>query len=620
MLNTTIVREILKTFFLNLSINETELNNPFITYFIPIQSRDRRLTLKEAPVDSKRIVHAFWDLQIPFDWKNRSLEENIDLIELLKIKIALQIRLESNSSFSPKKESMDFLSAGKRVLGLFETFPIQFLGNFVQRYVLSEIKGALNELSRNYFIQRSVIQVVGADKKLPLVFLPKDTSRTLDIPNRKGWGFIEYDKCKGGIQKVFQNTSKEFSRTSKKFSTICVNTDDIFNIRTSRYQLQFLDNMLPDITNRTLWGRMVLKLSEPSIIVEDLVKVTWDQTTWTPQFQIEKTRLFVNVPIAIQPQSTVEMGTPTRYLGIDVGEFGLAYTLFKTNNADKIRILKQGFLFNTSLRNIKYEIQKNKNRQIVGTFSMPNSAIQKTRENAITSLRNKVHDMVVRYKAKVIYEASISNFETGSGKITKIYNSVKEADVFGSNGAEQSSHDLLWGQRSRYIGKDVSAYATSGICSKCFQTHYQLFTPDFHENMLITKVGDQKYRLTNNGISISAFAKTEPENYDDWKKAIYAAMRPPVANETGLSAEFKEHRGNSALFICPFCGHIADADVQASLFIGLKGYFRDLDGYDSKKYSTEEQRFNYRNSELSKVIELAKKRLLGPVPINDLWR
>jgi len=39
---------------------------------------------------------------------------------------------------------------------------------------------------------------------------------------------------------------------------------------------------------------------------------------------------------------------------------------------------------------------------------------------------------------------------------------------------------------------------------------------------------------------------------------------------------WKQKRGNSAIYVCQYCNHISDADIQASYWIALKRFCLDL--------------------------------------------
>src|SRR3989344_1840990 len=64
------------------------------------------------------------------------------------------------------------------------------------------------------------------------------------------------------------------------------------------------------------------------------------------------------------------------------------------------------------------------------------------------------------------------------------------------------------------------------------------------------------------------------------RKAVKEFMRPAIDSVTlsfvGLSIDNinKSTRGNSAIFVCPYCMHSSDADIQAAYNIAVKGWLK----------------------------------------------
>mgnify|MGYP005854467923 FL=1 len=263
-----------------------------------------------------------------------------------------------------------------------------------------------------------------------------------------------------------------------------------------------------------------------------------------------------------------------RYLGLDVGEFGIAYCVIE-QKGHQITLLNRGFLTSNSLQKIKLYISKNKIQQLKGTFSITSTQVDRARENAIHDLRNQIHDLVTRYQAKPIYEYSISNFETGSGKISKIYNSVKTADIIGENEAEHTEKKNTWGNKYYKLGNHISSYGTSYTCHHCKKSLYS-YENELSKLSVSPNIGLQKINLSDSVITI----------YNDgsgkklFEKAKNSA-RPSLDSEIIkqytpiIDVLWRQSRGNSAVFICPFCQTVSDADIQAALMIALKQVHRD---------------------------------------------
>jgi hypothetical protein len=172
----------------------------------------------------------------------------------------------------------------------------------------------------------------------------------------------------------------------------------------------------------------------------------------------------------------------------------------------------------------------------------------------------------MRYDAIPVYEFEISNFETGSKRTTVIYNSVKRADVGrGGSEADKADANLVWGKSGKNFGKQIGAYATSYICSRCGYSPYEMFQRSGARETL----NDEKKRSRP---SLRDFLTTHP---------TFATHEAFVSRGDKESA-WKERRGNSGIYVCQHCGHITDADVQASYWIAAKSFANSLRGKKEK--------------------------------------
>ena len=295
-------------------------------------------------------------------------------------------------------------------------------GNFIQRFILSEIKAAIAIMLQETKTERYVSQVINAEEKFPLTFNPKNPALPIHTNNRKNWGFLwkeseDTDIDKPNAQDIFCITDKNISHT-RNFKKVSIkNPDNIFFIKTSQYQLQFLDQAIPNESTKSLWKRSVISMSSPALIAEQSTNIKWNSQKMEAETTTSNLKNFINLHINIKPDITRQPELQ-RYLGLDVGEYGIAYCVIEPHQ-EQIKIITKGFLFSNALRNIKTHVppKKNKLQQLTGTFSITSSKVDRVRENAIHELRYQIHDIVTRYHAKPVYEYSISNFETGSGKI-----------------------------------------------------------------------------------------------------------------------------------------------------------------------------------------------------------
>lgn len=272
----------------------------------------------------------------------------------------------------------------------------------------------------------------------------------------------------------------------------------------------------------------------------------------------------------------------------DTGEYGLAWVVLETANGN-FKILNSGFFAHQGIKKIRDKYKEIQERQVTGTFGVPSTTLAKIRESVVHELRNKIHDLALRYNAKPIYEFQISNFESGSSRVSRIYRSVKVSDVYEENEADKSVVSSTWGDTAKQMGNHISAYATSQTCSKCRRS--VLYDIEESKMYLGKKIdgcnGIYKISLGDLGECLIFLEKNNNASVNisgkEVRKAAYQFMRPPLDSQVvsylGLEINpvFVNKRGNSALFVCPFCQHISDADIQAALQIAIRGFFRGTD-------------------------------------------
>lgn len=397
----------------------------------------------------------------------------------------------------------------------------------------------------------------------------------------------------------------------------------MLRLSSSPYQLQFLDKYLYRPIG---WENIIINLSKWSFVIERKYKINWDIENKKPVLTLEKDtkesknkkwveRIYLAIPFQISSQPIEDYSTSIKrvltgknidrikhpILGINVGEYGLAYCLVRFDD-NHINIIEKGFIKDKNIANIKDKFAEIQQKSREGAFEEDDSTVARVRENAIGALRNRIHHILINKEGSaIIYEYSISNFETGSGRTTKIYNSVKRADTQFESEADKNIHNHVWGKGSKYIGKSLSAYASSYTCVKCARSIYQIDEKDIKDVKVTSRKGniveietpigkifgyskdkkyqkEYKFKSTNNNNKIEEIIK-------EILKIVKEFARPPIlANSESLPEyirkqekkleRFRNQRGNSSIFVCPFvdCGFVADADVQASLVMAIRGY------------------------------------------------
>ncbi|MCY4010685.1 MAG: type V CRISPR-associated protein Cas12d [Candidatus Saccharibacteria bacterium] len=578
----------------------------------------------------------------------------------------------------------------------------------LQEAILSEMKGIIAKMTTKKMIARYVVQPVESEKKFKLVtevseykthrsknqsyyihYRDSSINRDIDLDKNNNFHYFAEKDIKDKI------TSSGKEKKVLKFSEQ-INKSELIRINSSKYQLQFLDNAISGV-----WQNYNPAFNSYSLIYEHQLEISWHRDSLQPKIiPSNNYALFVAIPFGLTGDKSNEQEVynriDDRFLGIDVGEYGLATSILNVeedNNSAKI--LQPEFIYSTALRKIKLGIAENKEQQKAGTFSIPNTYVQRLRGQAITSIRNQVHAIVVKSKALPIYERSISNFETGSGRISKIYKSVKSSDIFEASKENKLKSDLVWGKNKPKIAYEISAYATSYSCCHCFNSIYALRDSDDVSVVVDTVFSGSKDNTSQSHSKIKMKVQNSQQEYylygfyrgrnpilkgdqmaiEDMIKCARKYSRPPYTNLDfsfeqikNLSKYYKKlpdkvkklksnqterqqaetvlkyYAGTQAIFRCPFedCkGELSDADLQASIWIALKGYIEHLitiyysmknknnksNQYVDARQLTDREKeiFNFIldgqvpndkqkvSYKLSKLLELAKQLKISPI-------
>lgn len=576
----------------------------------------------------------------------------LDWIELSKTIISSLLRFNTKESYELGSLLLDNFPQVKRYLELFgkrqcEKNEFSFI---VQSLILSEVRAVATLYSKKEYTARYSVQVVGSDDKFKLYYIPSNSSITLSkeiitsshsSDKRKQLMKPHYYALVLGNTSVRNRGNLSSVALGKKEIKLTFWSDEeaskLFRLSSSPYQLQFLDKYLYRPKG---WENMDITLGEWSFIVERRYKVEWNLGTKKPRFSLatnekekKKNKLYVAIPFNLKPVESAQKSAPLKeiakgkekdekdlsrlnypILGIDVGEYGLAYCLVEFNydkNTGEIfgaEILKDkrgkeicGFIEDRNIANIKDRFVEIQQRAKQGAFDEEDTTVARVRENAIGALRNRIHIIVTRQGASAVYEDSISNFETGSGRTTKIYNSVKRADTEFESEADKQIHKHVWGDGAKWVGRNISAYASSYTCARCLHSLYEVKKSDLSKIKVLKPDGRIVAMAGPCGEIKGYLSGKEKEKYQEgyqfkdtdedlkaFRKIVRDFARPPVNKENsevlkkyarGLLEEFeieefRERRGNSAIFVCPFCQFVADADIQAAFMMAVRGYLR----------------------------------------------
>lgn len=527
-------------------------------------------------------------------WRDiRNKYDLTDALWLEKVRAGVIVALAELDSFSLSdigglgKEEKNELKELHLFLSLLkkDAFTKDEFGRILQGYILAPATGAVMQLGRETYMERYCVLPLNTEQNYQLCY-------RLVEKEKKEWGIL---LDKRDIQKKKDEGVKERSElflkrknvkdfaSEKEYQLVHLSDNTCFaNLHTSPYQMQFINKALDGKESWYAKRKLAADLSSYSFIVEEPVRLDWDivQNIVSLKRSGEK-RLFVSIPFNLQATGKIDavaMGRTIRgrrIMGIDVGEYGVAYVILEHGrNNGNVRVRAHDFIKEPLIHTIREFVGTLKNRQARGTFGMPSTKLARIRENAITSLRNQIHDVALRYNAEPVYEFEISGFEAGSGKVKRIYNSVKTADVYAENKAEESERFLVWGKKAGLFGSEVGADATSYICLKCGYSPYKGHNRDSDSEKKLLKEEKEKARP-----SLEQF------------------LRLPEAEvfERNRLEAFTERRGNSAIYNCPNCHFKTDADIQAAYWIGLKKLLKERKKREEKVSVEELVTFHQKN-------------------------
>ncbi len=598
----------------------------------------------------------------------------LDWVEVAKITLARLFRWQpKDEQLVPKWKVADFdfsnfEAAKTRIANIGEekltTKQLQYIINSL---FFGEFRGTAVMFSKEIYRAKYSLQFIHSDEKLQLSLFPKDGDnlgeinevlKATSLTSKKRVAILP--KIRWGVNLKSANIGNlpEINKVlvfDKKGQVKVRKTDAILNICTSFYHLQFLERL---IYRPKLWQNIEISLMEPSLIVEENYKIDWDLVNGQPRIlshEPVKPRLFYVLPMQFEYKAkepllkrVKSMTGPDKFwlIGVDVGEYGLAWVAAKIND-ERIYVDNYGFINDPQVRKIHDRYTDIQRKAKKGKFLEQSTVVAEVRKNAIGFLRNTLHSYLTKLEegGEVIYEASISNFETGSGKVTKIYDSVKKADVGNYPNQIDAYKKLVvdvWGLektgRDALPGWQVAAYASSYTCVRCGRSLYEIdddekFAIEPIDNGDIVKSGKMAKLISrkNDRVWLAYLHKTDNEKIKDKveidgklaRKLIRNFARPPLGEDSLVANTFirnkvissrqldniHKERGNSAIFICPNpdCLAVADADVQAALIMAIRGYLRIKDhkaGLDDEKKNKGEK---YDPKSFERSLELLRK-------------
>ena len=630
---------ILKENFDQKTYKDITLKSSYYTFEKNVYSRQNKRLVELPSKDLEELLIKILKELVNFSlsFNDKSLFNDVfllsDFVELCRTLISLLINYYNKNQFNSYKDELidGTYQKAKKYL---EAFKISFFNSkkeanyFYQTRILSELKGAVSLFSKNYYQAKYSIHILKSNEIFPLFVKFSNVLKKEEINdnNKLKLIFKKPYRYLIALKKIkFEKNKKESSVVhldKKNKELVLINPEDesfLFKLTSSFYQIQFLDRFVYPVKN---WLDVDISLSEWSFILEKKYKINWDLDTGKPKFSEIESRLYVNIPFKIKAINQKYFLQPKElFLGVDIGEYGVGYALVNFKD-EEVKIIQTGFIKSKNIASLKDRYHLLQDRSKKGVYFSSTSVIQEVRENAIGEIRNQIHDILIKNNADLIYEYNISNFETGSGKINKVYDSIKKSDVPAENEADKSVINHVWGIK-KSIASHLSAYGSSYTCSKCGRSVFSFSEEDIYLSKVTRRDGNiitiqtskgevfaySKDKKFNVGYSFSQ-EKSKKEMKNLFMKIVRAYTRPPLLKSEVLLTQkklnkkflekFKKDRGNSAIFLCPFvdCQFLADSDIQAAFMIALRGYLKKKKG---KNINYLEESFNYIKNLKNKV-------------------
>lgn len=479
----------------------------------------------------------------------------------------------------------------------------------------SELAGLVAILSKKEFISRYTLQAQNG--KQAKIYYDENT-------NRYGYAFPGINKDEMDFEEItYYKLSNNYKDLEPKDflnkGNKSVDTKNVcaLEIHSSKYQVQFLDWFFLKLKKR----KNALQINGPFTIVDQDITIDWSgespktfvsEKKTKKKHEIESTRVYTSQPFTIMPveknRKSDDNQLENRFIGVDIGEYGLAYCVIEMNKEGektKVEILDKGFIKSKEQAKLKEDVKSFRKSVVKATFTSTNTHVANMRESLIQYYNNRLSDLQVRYNARLSFEIQVSAFESGGNKVSKIYDSVKRGFFYGNNAAEQADAKQVFGKIDPKENKaktnkqlvpwaiKITAAGTSQTCSKCKQWYKYPFPENpkvryFEENQIKEKNLNEMNEKEKSGIYKAMRPPYKDKDYKTGDDIINVGMQLVVdklaESESSFNLdEFVKERGNSAIFVCPICGHIADADEQAALNIAVRGYLKAFDQRKPKK-------------------------------------
>lgn len=186
-----------------------------------------------------------------------------------------------------------------------------------------------------------------------------------------------------------------------------------------------------------------------TLLIDQPVKQTIEGNS--AQFSFEEPIVSVAIPLEEKKEDNRKIDAPcpfTHVLGIDQGEAGIAYAVFRLADIGQKKPLPvaTGTVRIPSIRRLiksvsKYRRSKQKEQKFSQQFD---STMFNVRENVTGDVCHAIVGLMQRYKAFPVLEYQVKNLESGSKQLSLVYKAVNSHFLYSSVEGQDAKRKQLW--------------------------------------------------------------------------------------------------------------------------------------------------------------------------------